>query len=990
MDRNFIYSCNDKNLILSQKVKLSLFHLNLLRKYSSPTAHFARLKRRKRGCRGGSKKVKLLFWNIHGRNNFCTKYCDNFLDEFSVNFLCETWQCNPSSLLRSKDCFFSEAKKPPLGRPSCGLEFYANTTLNLKLASKSLCHLLLSSSLFNVIGVYYPPKTDLDDIIEDLLTALDSCNHATPTFLGGDFNLHYEDAAFKSVSDMLLNFNLTLQSNPDIPSFIGFNGESCVDHIFASHPISVSTANRIESDHLPLVTSFKIPKPNLSDTSATTATFSTKKFQQELINFDYDMLPFLSDSSIRHKFNDLLLKCKSDRPPTRSTSVKTWFTPFLYELRHSTLKFLKLYRKFSRTDFRQLYLMYRSAYSKNMKLAKKQFFINESLKLLSDAKNNGISSLYKACKKYSPPTSSLISLTAWVRHCATIFQTLPSPSFHPIPNVLSCNALDLIKTFSRDEVLLALNQQKSNAKSLLGISPNDLKHTSEKLSYILMPILNSCLSNSSFPDEWSDLCFFFLHKKGSYTDPSNYRSIAIVNPFLKLFNHLLNFRLSQFTFLQNLLPEFQFGFRNGRSAISAVSIFQQCILKQFSFQRGRVFACFIDFAKAFDSVDRYLLLCKLQLLGVPHTFCLLLHNIWKQLRLHVNSNNSISPSFPSFNGCPQGDPMSPLLFNIFISDLPDCLLHKGIQLNGIDLKYIQYADDLILLAPSPVDLQEGIDSIANYCTKNNLQINTSKSKCLTFYKGRCSIPPFTLNQTPLENVNNFCYLGITVTTRLSSTKHVEKILARVSSRIGLLYAKLPIKKFPLDLVKEIFRTYILPVLCYGCHLWLPYLCVSSSNKINALWLKYLKRYLGVPYCTTSSLIYFFTQSSPLLHFLQHFAANSFLSTSFPSCLDGLKLQPPSFSFSSEQSLLASVPSYFWHSQVVHSIPLNPHSRRALCYSIFDLYHPHICKTKKFHTLNYKSCFCKYCNVILTHYHHLSCPKLINLSLSDFLCTLLSS
>ncbi|KAG1668753.1 RNA-directed DNA polymerase from mobile element jockey [Nymphon striatum] len=123
----------------------------------------------------------------------------------------------------------------------------------------------------------------------------------------------------------------------------------------------------------------------------------------------------------------------------------------------------------------------------------------------------------------------------------------------------------------------------------------------------------------------------------------------------------------------------------------------------------------------------------------------------KQLGFCVKSNGSISVPFFSHNGCPQGDPMSPLLFNIFVSDLPNCLLHDGINLNNVNIKYIQYADDLVILAACPHELQKSLDSLANFCINNNLTINIKKSKCLTFYKGRYSLPNFFLNNTPLDD-----------------------------------------------------------------------------------------------------------------------------------------------------------------------------------------------------------------------------------------------
>ncbi|KAG1682212.1 hypothetical protein GQR58_011217 [Nymphon striatum] len=100
---------------------------------------------RKRGRSGGSKKLKLLFWNVHGRNSFENNYCnDRLLDKFSSNFLCETWLRSPSPLLKYKEIFFNEAKKAHFGRPSSGMKFYTNHALKMQQKSKTFYHLALS------------------------------------------------------------------------------------------------------------------------------------------------------------------------------------------------------------------------------------------------------------------------------------------------------------------------------------------------------------------------------------------------------------------------------------------------------------------------------------------------------------------------------------------------------------------------------------------------------------------------------------------------------------------------------------------------------------------------------------------------------------------------------------------------------------------------------------------------------------------------------
>ena len=97
---------------------------------------------------------------------------------------------------------------------------------------------------------------------------------------------------------------------------------------------------------------------------------------------------------------------------------------------------------------------------------------------------------------------------------------------------------------------------------------------------------------------------------------------------------------------------------------------------------------------------------------------------------------TVSDPFQTLNGVPQGDAISPILFSLFTSDLPDRLTHKAPTLNGIKIPYILFEDDLVLLAESKDELQSAINSVSAYCLDFNISINVEKTKYMVFYNGR--------------------------------------------------------------------------------------------------------------------------------------------------------------------------------------------------------------------------------------------------------------
>merc|ERR1711867_309133 len=116
-------------------------------------------------------------------------------------------------------------------------------------------------------------------------------------------------------------------------------------------------------------------------------------------------------------------------------------------------------------------------------------------------------------------------------------------------------------------------------------------------------------------------------------------------------------------------------------------------------------------------------------------------------------NSTVSEPFNTLNGVPQGDTLSPLLFSLFTADLPDRLVHKAPKLNNVDIPYILFTDDLVLLAESRNELQDAIDQVSEYCQNFNITINADKTKYMVFHKGRLPLldKTVTLSSRTLEN-----------------------------------------------------------------------------------------------------------------------------------------------------------------------------------------------------------------------------------------------
>ena len=130
---------------------------------------------------------------------------------------------------------------------------------------------------------------------------------------------------------------------------------------------------------------------------------------------------------------------------------------------------------------------------------------------------------------------------------------------------------------------------------------------------------------------------------------------------------------------------------------SAVSIFYEAIHKRLESGKN-TFVCFLDLRKAFDRINRELLFKKLVTLGVPQHLTKTIDYIYSKIRVSIKNGDKFSEEFVTSTGVPQGCPLSPLMYILFASDMKQWLTHKGVSLENLQLQFIQYADDIALMA----------------------------------------------------------------------------------------------------------------------------------------------------------------------------------------------------------------------------------------------------------------------------------------------------
>ena len=175
----------------------------------------------------------------------------------------------------------------------------------------------------------------------------------------------------------------------------------------------------------------------------------------------------------------------------------------------------------------------------------------------------------------------------------------------------------------------------------------------------------------------------------------NYRGISLLSCISKLYSSIMNKRITQYLEENDILAEEQNGFRSGRSCEDHVFTLSSVIRNNTS-----VFTAFIDLKKAFDFVDRNMLLYKLLQTNINGKMYDSIKNIYAHTTSCIRINDKLTEWFDCRSGVRQGDCLSPTIFSIFINDLVSEIndLDIGIDLNGTKLSLLLYADDICFLA----------------------------------------------------------------------------------------------------------------------------------------------------------------------------------------------------------------------------------------------------------------------------------------------------
>lgn len=260
-----------------------------------------------------------------------------------------------------------------------------------------------------------------------------------------------------------------------------------------------------------------------------------------------------------------------------------------------------------------------------------------------------------------------------------------------------------------EQCLQELKEKK--AAGIDQVSAEMIKFSDVRTKNEIRRIIEDCLGGAPIPEEWKDARIHPLYKKGNPELAQNYRGISIVNVVYKMYAQIICSRLSRYCEENELLPDCQNGFRKRRSTIDCIYVLNHCI--QSTLSKGRqLYAAFIDFKAAFDTVNRSRLIVKLQLMGIPEYIVNAISEIYRDTVYHIEGEH-----FKTNKGLRQGCPLSPLLFALYTSDLEVVLRNwqsGGVIVRRQKIYMLAYADDIVMLSYTPEEMKDMINCLMRY------------------------------------------------------------------------------------------------------------------------------------------------------------------------------------------------------------------------------------------------------------------------------------
>lgn len=421
------------------------------------------------------------------------------------------------------------------------------------------------------------------------------------------------------------------------------------------------------------------------------------------------------------------------------------------------------------------------------------------------------------------------------------------------PTEAQCKQAEVLNApFTEDEVKAALDIFRRGRSPGVDGKPAEFMMDATvdvgegKSVNVLVPCITrlfNAVFTDHYPEEWAVAALVPIKKpKGDPVVYDDYRGIAVGTAISKLYSTVLNMRGNKWAEGNGFRAKGQFGFRKGMGTVEAAFILRHTI-EECAAKQKAVYCAFIDFKKAYDSVDRNLLWQCLIKMGINGKYLNTLKQMYSNVCMQVRLQGRLSERFTAEAGVKQGDPLSPLLFGLFIDRVERFFSDRlgpdiGVMVADQIRRVLLYADDLVLTAEKPEDLQRMLDCLRDFCVACQMTVNVTKSEIVCFNRhfAPSNIPRFIFNGTILPIKEEFKYLGIYFHDSgkcggVCGARDRQVKAARYA--LHMMWRNCYTKHLHnVRTLDYLFSVLVQPVASYGCEVWAPDVLTNAKGKLN--------------------------------------------------------------------------------------------------------------------------------------------------------------
>ena len=326
-------------------------------------------------------------------------------------------------------------------------------------------------------------------------------------------------------------------------------------------------------------------------------------------------------------------------------------------------------------------------------------------------------------------------------------------------------------------------------------------------------LYNRIIVTGIFPDKWKIATVTPIPKIQNASNPTELRPISLLPVPGKLLEKFISKKLTIYLEENKYFTENQFGFRKNKSTSSALTTVLDDVIDQLNEAKVNIVA-YLDFQKAFDTINHGLLLNKLRNAGVGGNTLRLLENYLTNRKQRTKLHSATSTLKPVPIEVPQGSTVGPLMFIVFINDLPKVLENSNA---------VMYADDTVVYCGDISEkvarkqMQSDLDRVQQWCNRNRLTLNVVKTKIMTFMSDhkRKSYKQFRLYMRGMlvNEVDSYKYLGTLIDNRLNGDPQYDKLTKHLGFKIRT-FGKIR-RYLNTRAALMVYKSTILPIIDYN-------------------------------------------------------------------------------------------------------------------------------------------------------------------------------